>query len=105
MKCPICKKGNMNKVIDIIKKDNIEFETFKCENCGEELMDGKQLKNLASKYRRLRMAKTVSFAKWGNSIAIRIPNEFIKDYNIRPGKQAMLIKEKNSIKITPTRTS
>ena len=101
MKCPICKKGTMNKVVDFIKQDNIEFGTFKCNNCSEKLMNGKQLKNLASKYRQLRMAKVVSFAKWGNSIAIRIPNEFIKDYNIRPGKQARLIKEKNSIRITP----
>ena len=91
----------MTKVIDFIKQDNIEFETFRCDNCNEELMDGKQLKRLASKYRQLRMAKAVSFAKWGNSIAIRIPNEFIKEYNIKPGKQAMLIKEKNSLRITP----
>ena len=91
----------MNKVTDFIKQDNIEFETFRCDNCGEELMDGKQLKSLASKYRQLIMAKAVSFAKWGNSIAIRIPNEFIKDYNIKPGKQAMIVKEKNFIKITP----
>src|SRR3989344_3812614 len=100
MKCPICKKGNMNKVTDFIKQDNIKFETFKCDNCGEELMNGKQLKSLANKYRQLKMAKAISFAKWGNSIAIRIPNEFIKEYNIKPGKQAMLIKEKNSLRIT-----
>ena len=101
MKCPICKKGNMEKVIGSIREDNIEFETFKCNNCGEELMDTKQLKVLSNKYRELRKAKEVNFAKWGNSIAIRIPNELIKEYRIKPGRQAIIIGEKGTIKITP----
>ena len=49
MKCPMCNKGNMKKVIDRISKDNIEFETFRCDYCKEELMDGRQLKMLANK--------------------------------------------------------
>ena len=92
----------MIKVFDSIKQDNIEFETFRCNNCGEKLMDAKQLKILANKYRQLRKAKEVSFAKWGNSIAVRIPNEFIREYNIKPGAQALMIKDKHAIKITPT---
>ena len=102
MKCPVCNKGNMKKVIDRISKDNIEFETFRCDYCKEELMDGRQLKMLANKYHELRKAKEINFAKWGNSVAIRIPNEFIKDYNIKPGMQALIIKDKHSIKITPS---
>ena len=102
MKCPICNKGSMIKVTDKISKDNIEFETFRCNNCGEELMDGNQLKVLANRYHELRKAKEVNFAKWGNSIAIRIPNEIIQEYNIKPKMKALLVKDKQSIKITPS---
>ena len=98
----MCNKGNMRKVTDLIKEDNVDFETYKCNNCGEELMDMKQLKVLANKYRELRKAKEISFAKWGNSIAIRIPNEFIKEYDIKVGKQAVIISQKGSLKITPS---
>jgi len=42
----------------------------------------KQLKVLASKYRKLRSAKDITFTKWGNSIAVRIPSEIVDEYNI-----------------------
>ena len=100
MKCPMC-KGKMEKVQDSIKQDNVDFEAFKCNSCGEELMDMKQLKSVAKKYRKLRQSKEVMFAKWGNSIAVRIPKEIVDEFHIKSGKQALLTKDKNSIKISP----
>lgn len=50
MKCYLCKKGLMKIVKDIMKEDNIEFEALKCNKCGEEIMNMKQLKILAKKY-------------------------------------------------------
>ena len=47
MNCPICKIGEMKKIKDTIREDNVEFEAFKCGSCGEEIMDMKQLKVLA----------------------------------------------------------
>ncbi len=101
MKCPTCQKGNMEKKKDVIEQDGIEFEAFKCSQCGEEIMTMKQLKALAGEYRRLRNAKEVTFAKWGNSIAVRIPSDIAEEYGIRAGKHGMLIKEKEGIKLTP----
>jgi len=70
MKCPVCKKGEMHKIKDMIKQDGIEFEAFRCSACGEEMVDMSQLKNLADKYRALRKSKEIVFSKWGNSIAV-----------------------------------
>lgn len=74
MRCPVCKQL-MRKIKDTIKEDGVEFEAFKCSHCGEQLMNVKQLRQLAEKYRDLRRAKTIRFAKWGNSIAVRIPTD------------------------------
>ena len=101
MECPIC-NGKMEKIKDEIEQDKVEFEAFKCNSHGEEIMDMKQLKGLASKYRKLRKAKEITFAKWGNSIAVRIPNEIIHEYKITSGKQGILTKDKEGIKIIPT---
>lgn len=101
MNCPLCKKGNMQKVKDIIKQDGVEFEAFKCSNCGEELLNMNQLKILADKYRTLRKSKEIAFSKWGNSIALRIPKEIVKEYNIKSGTRAILTKDKQGIKIVP----
>ncbi|HLC75079.1 MAG TPA: hypothetical protein VJH88_04465 [Candidatus Nanoarchaeia archaeon] len=100
MKCPIC-KGTMEKVKDIIEQDGVEFEALKCTSCGEELLDMAQLKSLASKYRSLRKAKDVTFAQWGNSIAVRIPRDIAEEFHIVSGKQGLLKKEKDGIKIVP----
>ena len=101
MKCPIC-SGNMEKMKDTIKQDGVEFEAYRCIKCGEEIMNMKQLKVLADKYRELRKAKDIIFAKWGNSLAVRIPSEVAEEYQISAGKHGILIKEKEGIKIIPT---
>jgi transposase-like protein len=99
MKCPICNKTEMERVKDVVEQDGIEFEAFKCASCGEEIMDMKQLGTLASKYRKLRKAKEITFAKWGNSIAVRIPSDLAKEYHIEAGKSGILTKDKEGIKI------
>ncbi len=101
MICPICKKDKMEKVKDKIEEDGIEFEALKCSSCGEEIMNMSQLKSLAGKYRRLRKAKDIIFTKWGNSIAVRIPQEITKEFNITSGGQGILTTEKEGIRIIP----
>ena len=103
MKCPICNKGEMEKIKDTIKQDGINFEAFKCKSCGEEIMNMKQLEVLAKKYRDLRKSKEITFAKWGNSIAVRIPSEIAEEFNITSGKHALMTKDKKSIKITQSK--
>lgn len=102
MKCPICSKGTMEKRKDVMEQDGIEFEAFQCNECGEEIVTMNQLKVLAGKYRKLRKAKEVVFAKWGNSLAVRIPSEIAEAYHISEGKHGILTKEKEGIRIIPS---
>ena len=99
--CPLC-QGNMEKKKDAIEEDGIEFEAYRCKKCGEEIMTMKQLKVLAGEYRKLKKAKEITFAKWGNSIAVRIPSDIAQEYNISAGKQGTLRKDKEGIRIIPT---
>ncbi|MBI4141403.1 AbrB/MazE/SpoVT family DNA-binding domain-containing protein [Candidatus Woesearchaeota archaeon] len=101
MKCPIC-KGNMVVTKDVMPKEKVVFEAYKCEKCGEELMNMQQLKSLADKYMELRKAKDVSFAKWGNSLAVRIPKDIVGELGIKEGTHALVTREKESIKIVPS---
>ena len=91
----------MKVIKDVMEEDGVDYELFKCTSCGEELLDMKQLKVLANKYRKLRKAKEVTFTKWGNSIAVRIPQDIVHEYKIKVGKSGILTKEKNGIKIIP----
>lgn len=91
----------MEKKKDMIEQDSVEFEAFACPSCGEEILTMNQLKTLASKYRKLRKAKDVTFSKWGNSIAVRIPGDIVEEYGLTEGKHGLLTKEKEGIKIIP----
>lgn len=102
MKCPTCLKAEMEKKTDVIQQDGVEFEALSCPKCGEEIMTMKQLKVLADKYRVLRRAKQVTFAKWGNSLALRIPTDIVNEYKLLEGKQALITKDKEGIRIIPT---
>ena len=101
MKCAIC-KGNMKKIKDAIQEDGVEFEAYKCTKCGEELMNMSQLKSLANKYRKLKKSKEITFAKWGNSIAVRIPSDYAEEFKIHPGKHGLLTKDEKGIRILPS---
>ncbi len=102
MNCPICKKGVMVVGKDQFKEDGVEYEVYRCQKCGEELLDSKQLGALASKYRELRKAKEIVFSKWGNSIAVRIPSDLIEEYGIKSGSHGLVTKDKEGIKIIPS---
>lgn len=86
---------------DIIEQDGVEFEAYRCSKCGEEIMTMKQMRVLAGKYRKLRNAKEITFAKWGNSIAVRIPSDIAEEYHISEGKRATMTRDKKGIRIIP----
>lgn len=100
MECPMCGK-KMKKIKDVMPVEKICFEAFECSSCGEELMNMDQLKALANKYRKLRKAKDISFAKWGNSIAVRIPKNLVEELGIQEGGHGLITKEKSGILIIP----
>ncbi|HLC97976.1 MAG TPA: hypothetical protein VJC21_04310 [Candidatus Nanoarchaeia archaeon] len=105
MNCPMCRKKTMEQKKGFMEEDGIEFEAYRCTACGEEMMTMKQLKGLATQYRKMRTAKEVTFAKWGNSLAVRIPHNIAYDLKLSAGKSAMLLRDKAGIKIIPKKTS
>ena len=105
MNCPVCQKGTMEKKKGIMEEDGVEFEAYHCSACGEEIMTMPQLKALATKYRKMRAAKEVTFAKWGNSLAVRIPHDIAYEMNLSAGKSGMLLRDKAGIKIIPKKKS
>jgi len=91
----------MKQKRDMIEQDGVSFEAYACPKCGEELLTMPQLNALAEKYRKLRAAKEVTFAKCGNSIALRLPSDIAHEYKISPGKDGLLARDKGSIRIIP----
>ncbi len=99
MKCPTCQKGIMKRIESVMSPEKVPYEAFRCPKCGEEILTMPQLKKLADRYKRLRKAKEVTFSQWGNSLAVRIPHEIADELKIKSGKQGLIIKDKEGIKI------
>ena len=99
MKCLKC-NGKMKELTDKTP-EGIEYKYFKCENCGEEILNMKQLHNVAEKYREMKRYH-VKVSKWGQSLGLRIPKELVKRYNFRDEKEVTIIPEDKGIRIIPT---
>ena len=93
-KCSEC-KGNM-KEHKAKTPEGIAYKYYKCPECGEEIVDMKQLHAVADKYRELKKYHA-KLTPWGKSLGLRIPNELVKKYNFKG--EVILIPEKKGIRI------
>ena len=97
-KCTEC-KGNM-KEFRARTPEGVEYSYFRCESCGEEIVDMKQLHNVAQKYREMKRFNA-KISRWGMSLGLRIPKELVKRYHLKDKEDVIIITEKEGIKIIP----
>ena len=79
--------------------DDVKYEYYKCGSCGDEVLDMKQLKEVAEKYREIKQYRA-KLTRWGKSLGLRIPKELEEKY-FEKNKEVNLIPEENCIKIIP----
>ena len=78
--------------------EGFSYNYFKCSKCGEEVVNMKQLHNVAEKYRVMK-SYHVKLSKWGLSIGLRIPKEVAERYDFRDKREVSIIPEEKGIKI------
>jgi len=94
-KCLSC-GGRLEKKIGLHK--GVEYSAFKCDDCGEQIMDFAQATNYMDKAEK---ARQVTFSRWGQAIAIRIPVEIARAFKIKVKEKARIIAEKDGFKVIP----
>jgi predicted RNA-binding Zn-ribbon protein involved in translation (DUF1610 family) len=97
-KCSAC-NGKM-KELRAKTPEGVEYHYFKCEKCGEEIVDMKQLHNVAQKYREMKRFNA-KISKWGMSLGLRIPKELVKRYHLKDDEEVTIIPEEEGMKIVP----
>ncbi len=98
-KCSGC--GGPMKAYKAKTPENIGYSYYKCKRCGEEIVDMKQLHNVAEQYRVLKRYHA-KLTKWGLSLGLRIPKELVERYKLKEEEEVAIIPEKKAIKIIPT---
>ncbi len=76
-KCSEC--GGKMEQLTAKTPDGVEYEYFRCEKCGEEILNMAQLHNVAEKYREMKRYRA-KLSQWGKSIGLRIPKELAERY-------------------------
>lgn len=80
--------------------EGVTYRYFSCGKCGEEIVDMKQLHDVARKYRDMKTFRA-KISKWGMSLGIRIPKELVKKYQFKDDEEVMIIPDEKGIKIIP----
>lgn len=96
--CSECKGNMIEKSAET--PEGVKYSYYKCEKCNEEIVDMKQLHNVAEKYRIMKKYR-VKLNKWGLSLGIRIPKELVTKYKFSDEEEVSIIPKKEGILIAP----
>jgi 4-hydroxy-3-methylbut-2-en-1-yl diphosphate synthase IspG/GcpE len=77
----------------------IPYSYWSCPNCGREVLDMQQLKEIVEKEKKLRKTPRAKISAWGKTLAIRIPKVIVEKQKIRPGEIATFLPEKSGFKV------
>ncbi|MBT4824652.1 AbrB/MazE/SpoVT family DNA-binding domain-containing protein [Candidatus Woesearchaeota archaeon] len=97
-KCPEC--NEKMKELKAKTPEGVSYKYYKCKECGEEIVNMKQLHDVAQEYREMKKFHA-KLSKWGMSLGLRIPKELVKKYQFKKNKEVTIIPEKEGIKIIP----
>lgn len=95
-KCTDC--GGSMQELKSKTPEGIEYNYYKCRKDGGEIVDMKQLHEVAESYRTLKKYN-VKLSKWGLSLGLRIPKELVDKYKLKNEKEVSIIPEKKGIRI------
>lgn len=98
-KCSEC--GGIMEELRAKTDENVGYSYFKCKKCGDEIVDMKQLHEMAEQYRMLKKYQ-VKLSKWGLSLGLRIPKELVEKYHLKDEEEVAIIPEKRGIRILPS---
>ncbi|MFH1181327.1 MAG: hypothetical protein V1702_00035 [Candidatus Woesearchaeota archaeon] len=95
-KCPQCKGDFRSVKYDI--GYGIIVNSLHCRKCGFNVTDNEEL-NKGLALLREHMRKEVKILRIGTGLGIRFPNDIVKSYCLKKGKDMMLKPEADGIKL------
>ena len=76
----------------------IEVESIHCKKCGFNITDDAKLTKALAELRQ-QMSKEVKIVHVGAGLGVRLPNEIVKNYNLKAGEEVLLKPEADGIKL------
>lgn len=95
-KCPQCKTSLEKVKFDI--GYGVGVESLHCKKCGFNITENNKLKGALSSLRE-HMAKEIKVIKIGTGLGVRFPNDIVKSFKIKKGKEVLLKPEVDGVKL------
>ena len=89
-KCSECKEEM--KEMKGRTPEGVEYKYYRCSKCGYEIVDMKQLHEVAEKYREMKRYHA-KLTPWGKSLGLRIPKELAEKYKFK-GERTVVPEDK-----------
>ena len=96
-----CYCGGEMRIMKGKTPDGVKYRYHKCKNCGQEVVELKQLYDVAHKYRIMKKFH-VRISEWGSSLGIRFPKALVGKYHLKKNREVIIIPEDNGVKIIPS---
>lgn len=108
-KCPVCEKGELIEVDNIVSEmDGYVFieKGQRCTKCGEEFIHEKDAQRTIEVAKKLGVWPQPlklhrSLSKSGRGLVLRIPSDLEKDFKLKPGESVSISKVGSKIIIEP----
>src|SRR3989344_6942544 len=105
IRCPICEKGKLIKVIKKHVLFGVDLGVYpgeKCTSCGEVFTDSsamEKIEAIAKKKGIWGLSARTKITKTGNSLAVRIPKRIADYLKLKDGKEAHVHPEDHKLVI------
>lgn len=98
-----CYKCNVKVKAQVVVKDGVRLQCLKCPKCGEEYFTSSELMKYDFHTGKRKMVR--KFGVLGNSSVIRIPEDVVHNYKIKPGDYGFFEEKQEGILIKPVSAS
>ena len=95
-KCPQC-KSEMRKVLFDISY-GVNVESLHCDKCEFNITKDNKLKRALDSLKE-QMSKEIKVIKIGTGLGVRFPNEVVRSFNLKKGKEVVLKPELDGVKL------
>jgi hypothetical protein len=95
-KCGDC-QGKIEEK-EALTPEGVRYKYFSCGKCGEEIVDMHQLREVADKYRVLKLYHA-KLSQWGQSLGLRIPKALAAEYSLKANEEVTIIPEREGMRI------
>jgi len=82
--------------------DGVKYRYFRCEGCGDEIVNTNQLHEVAMKSKAVK-TYTAKITRWGQSLGMRIPKELSFLHDLENSREVTIIPEKEGFRVLPIR--